>query len=92
MVVRWVLPEADDSHAEAACHEVEAVSLPDVGLGHSSRGKASGRAQQHELTDVQPGLTYEVHKPIKPIPDDSATEDWIKAETGTVAVCQLLST
>ena len=62
--MRWVLPEADDSHAEAACHEIEAISLPDVGLGHSSRGKASGRAQQHELADVQPGLTYEVHRPI----------------------------
>ena len=62
LVVRWVLPEADDSHAEAACHEIEAVSLPEAGLGHSSHGKASGRAQQHELADVLSGVTYEVHR------------------------------
>ena len=73
LVVRWALPEADDSHAEAACHEIEAISLPDAGSGHSSRGKASGRAQQHELADVQPGLTYEVHSRIAPIADNVCT-------------------
>ena len=61
LTVRWALPEADSSHAEAACHEIEAVAIAgESGAARSSHSKAPGRAVQQEVTDVQPGLTYEV--------------------------------
>ena len=58
--LRWTLPEADSAHAEAACHEIEATALPESGTAHSIHSKAPGKAAEQEVTDVQPGLTYEV--------------------------------
>ena len=60
LIVRWTLPEADSTHAEAACHEIEAVALPESGTAHSIHSKAPGKAAQQEVAEVQPGLTYEV--------------------------------
>ena len=59
--MRWALPEADSSHAEAACYEIEAAAVAaEPGAARSSHSKAPGCAMQQEVTDVQPGLTYEV--------------------------------
>ncbi len=60
LILRWILPEADSAHAEAACHEIEATALPESGTAHSIHSKAPGKAAEQEVTDVQPGLTYEV--------------------------------
>lgn len=76
--MRWALPEADESHAEAACHEIEAVGLAEAGALHSSHSKASARAQQHEITDVQPGLTYEVRSSLPMI--DGYLQQWLEGQ------------
>lgn len=60
LTLRWELPEADSAHAEAACHEIEAVAISEAGAAHSSHSKASSRATQQEVRGVKPGLTYEV--------------------------------